>query len=287
MRLHVKFSSEKPIILPWNYPGFLQGYLYRAISKARPDLGSLLHERGLTAEGHRYKMMVFSRLFPQRATPVENGLRMTPPIHWWVSSPLLAPMQAVVEALMSENRALLGTTLLDVASVEVEPAPDFGGPVWCETMSPLVASTAFQDGTRLRKRYLAPDEPAFWHALANNLLRKFVAIGWASQGDALEAKPSHTEFAQSGLPRDAGMQAESMQAEFAVRFQPAGEWRSRLIEVQGIRVRGYEGKFALQGNSRLLLLAYEAGLGERNSQGFGMFRVLPHSPDSTASGQRQ
>ncbi|MBE3577932.1 MAG: CRISPR-associated endoribonuclease Cas6 [Limnochordales bacterium] len=254
MRLHVVFSSEEPVTLPWHYPSLLQGYLYRAIAKARPDLGSLLHDRGLTAEGHRYKMMVFSRLFPRQASPASNGLSMTPPIHWWVSSPLLAPMQALVEALMSENQAILGAANLDVASVEVEPTPDLSGFVWCETISPLVASTAVRDGEKLQKRYLSPYDAAFWQVLAANLQRKAAAFG-------LPVQPAST-----------------------VRFKPGHEWRSRLLQVQGTQVRGYEGRFAIEGDPQLLLLAYEAGLGERNSQGFGMFRVLSRRRQAQSGG---
>ncbi|MCG0276471.1 MAG: hypothetical protein L5655_10000, partial [Thermosediminibacteraceae bacterium] len=57
-------------------------------------------------------------------------------------------------------------------------------------------------------------------------------------------------------------------------FETVGKWRSRLFTVQSTNVRGYEGRFIIEGDKNLIQLAYDAGLGERNSQGFGMFRFV-------------
>lgn len=245
MRLHIVFNTEKLITLPWHYPHLLHGFLYGAIARARPQLGSFLHEQGFVAESHRYKMVVFSKLYPRRAAICSAGLTLTPPIRWWVSSPLAAPMEALAVVLLAEGEAILGTNRLAVERIEVEPVPELEGRVLCETISPLVASTGVMSGGKLRKQFLSPDEPRFWEVLEVNLLRKAHALG---------------------LPVKEGAR---------VRFERIGEWRSKLLTVQGTQVRCYEGRFALEGEKSLLLLAYEAGLGERNMQGFGMFRVVP------------
>jgi CRISPR-associated endoribonuclease Cas6 len=39
-------------------------------------------------------------------------------------------------------------------------------------------------------------------------------------------------------------------------------------------IKGWIGNFILDGNKRLLKLAYDCGIGSKNSQGFGMFEVL-------------
>ncbi|MCS7188082.1 MAG: CRISPR-associated endoribonuclease Cas6, partial [Armatimonadota bacterium] len=55
---------------------------------------------------------------------------------------------------------------------------------------------------------------------------------------------------------------------------PVGEWKSRLYEVQGTKVRGFEGRFWAEGNPELLKIGYDAGFGERNAQGFGMVKLV-------------
>lgn len=244
MRLHVVFTSEYPICLPWHYSQLLHGYLYTAIAKSDPKLGEFLHDRGFWVEAHRYKMLVFSRLFPRRARASKEGLTLFPPVHWWVGSPLAGPMEALAITLLSEGVAIIGDQLLPVERVEVEPQPDLSEEVLCEMISPLVASTGVLNGERLQKRFLSPDEPGFWQVLTQNLMRKASVLGLNVHSDAV------------------------------VRFVRVGEWRSRLLLAQGTQVRGWEGRLLVQGDRQLLLVAYEAGLGERNAQGFGMFRIM-------------
>lgn len=244
MRLHIVFYSEHPVFLPWHYSHLLHGFLYGAIAKASPGLGSFLHDQGFGTGAHRYKMLVFSKLYPRRAKSFSDGLSLIPPIHWWVSSPLPAPLEALAITLLAERRVVLGSACLELERIEVEPLPEFSGRILCETISPLVVSTGVRKGDKLHKRFLSPEEPDFWRIVEINLRRKAEALGILFPDGA------------------------------KVQFESRGKWRSRLLQVQGTQVRGYEGRFVMEGEKSLLLLAYEAGLGERNSQGFGMFRVV-------------
>ncbi|MBT9252208.1 MAG: CRISPR-associated endoribonuclease Cas6 [Brockia lithotrophica] len=243
MRLRVDWTGDPPIVLPWNYLHLLNGFVYAAIYKANPLLGEQLHERGFAVEGHRYKMFTFSLLFPQRALRREEGLEMVPPIRWWVSSPLIGLLEGVALTLLMEGAAILDKTRLVVEKVVVEKTPELSGRRTFKTMSPIVVSTGIRRGEKLVHRFLSPDDPDFWRILEANLRRKAQALGREIPPDPLT-------------------------------FKPMGEWRSRLYEVQGTKVRGFEGKFWAEGNKELLCIGYEAGFGERNAQGFGMVRVL-------------
>ncbi|ADI02104.1 CRISPR-associated endoribonuclease Cas6 [Syntrophothermus lipocalidus] len=244
MRLHVIFSSDGPIKLPWNYLHLLHGYLYAAITRTYPDVGVFLHEQGFVVEDHKYKMLVFSRLFPKKAAGIDDGLILQPPFHWWVSSPLSPAMEALAATMLKEGTALIGGVELRIKKIEAEPVPEFTGRVLCEMISPLIASTGIVRNRKLHKRFLLPSEPDFWRVVEDNLRRKAVALGLSVV---------HTD---------------------EMKFEVIGNWKSRLFEAQGTWVRGYEGSFIIMGAEKLFALAYEAGLGERNSQGFGMFRVV-------------
>jgi len=60
----------------------------------------------------------------------------------------------------------------------------------------------------------------------------------------------------------------------ALQFVSEGNWRSKLFRVQGTKVRGWEGKFWVEGDPELIRIGYEAGFGERNAQGFGMVKLV-------------
>jgi len=252
MRLRIDLTGDSSILLPWNYLHLLHGFVYAAIYKTNPLLGEQLHERGFAAGGHRYKMFTFSRLFPQRARRREEVLEMVPPIRWWVSSPLNELLEALSLTLLTEGEALLGKTRLVVERVVVEETPELSEFCLFQTLSPIVVSTGIRRGEKLEHKFLSPDEPDFWRILEVNLMRKVQALG-------------------REVPPD------------PVTFKPVGKWRSRLYEVQGTKVRGFEGKFRAGGNQELLYIGYEAGFGERNAQGFGMVRVLMDSSRTSLS----
>lgn len=243
MRLQVVWTAATPVVLPWNYLHLLHGFLYSAIAKASPKLGEFLHEQGFVVGSHRYKLLVFSLLFPKSARRHEEGLEMMPPIRWWVSSPLTAPMEALALTLLTEGNARIGKVTLTVERVEVEEPPVLTGRCLFQTISPIIASTGVRKGERMEHRFLSPDEPDFWRVIELNLRRKATVLGVNITSGEL-------------------------------KFTSVGKWRSKLFEVQGTKVRGWEGKFWAEGDSELLKCGYEAGFGERNAQGFGMVKLI-------------
>lgn len=249
MRLQVVLTSDTDVLIPWNYSYLLHGFLYQAITRSEPELGFFLHEEGFQAGNRRYKMLLFSRLFPKSAKPVDTGLIMSPPIRWWVSSPLSGPIEALAKTMLTEMEVSIGQTRMYVERIELEPQPKFEGRLLCETISPIIASTGVQRGEKLHKKFLSPNDDNFWKVIESNLFGKANSLG-------IELSPGAR-----------------------VRFECIGAWRSRLWMSQNTQVRGYEGRFYMEGNETLLQLAYDAGLGERNSQGFGMFRVLRSAQD--------
>jgi len=48
----------------------------------------------------------------------------------------------------------------------------------------------------------------------------------------------------------------------------------KIVIYKGFVIKGWMGKFKLKGEPELLKLAYNAGLGAKNSQGFGMFEII-------------
>lgn len=47
-----------------------------------------------------------------------------------------------------------------------------------------------------------------------------------------------------------------------------------IIKYKGTVIKGYSGDFILKGNPELIKLAYDTGLGSKNSQGFGCIEVM-------------
>lgn len=248
MRIRVVMSAPRAVILPWNYQHYLMGAIYERLIALGPELERHFHEEGIQLGNKCYRLFTFSKLFPRYARGTDQGLYIEPPVHWYVSSPLPYLMDAFARSVLPGPTIRISRVTLEIRHAYVVPDVPPEGECMLRTISPIVTSEGVQqeDG-RLWKRYLTPDEPKFWTNLAANIRNKALALG-LDVGDE------------------------------PVEFQPAGTWRSRLIEIQGSRVRAFEGTFIARGNNQLIRLGYQAGFGERNSQGFGMVEVAHPTP---------
>ena len=74
MRIMVEFSTERPVVLPWNYLQLLQGLFYRAMRRGIPKLAEHLHDEGVCVAGKRYKLVTFSLLYPEHYEVHHKGL---------------------------------------------------------------------------------------------------------------------------------------------------------------------------------------------------------------------
>ncbi|GEM_PF-4596956 len=137
LRLRITLSSPNAIFLPWNYPHLLHGYIYAAVTRERPEIGVFLHERGFESEKHRYKLFVFSKLFATKSRSTSGSLLFSPPLRWWIGSPLSMFLEALTASFLKEGKVRLEESVLAVEEVEVESPPDFTRRVFCETISSL------------------------------------------------------------------------------------------------------------------------------------------------------
>ncbi|GBD14667.1 hypothetical protein HRbin25_00547 [bacterium HR25] len=243
MRLKITLEAPGPFFLPWRYPELLRGTVYSALRRWDPELAESLHSQGLAVDGRRYKPFTYSWLRPRSARAQGEGLLMEPPVHWWVSSPIPQVLEGVVGPLLTVGQVNLGHVILTVGAVEVEAEPAISLPLVVESLSPIVASTVVERDGKLERRFLSPTQEEFQRVISQNLVNKARALGHPA-GDGAR-----------------------------VRLEPIGEPRSRLVTVNGINVRGYEGLFRAQGDPLLLQVGYDMGFGERNAQGFGMVRL--------------
>ena len=240
MRVRITFNSlEKSIPLPWHYPAQLQGLLFRWLRANDRKLARRLHDVGFVCQGHSYKLIVFSHLRGTHAKATRHAVLLAPPLQWWISSPLDQVIESLVGGLFGRPYVRLGEKTLIIEQIHVEDPPDFTyEQAAFYTLSPVVVSTLNNSPQRPQKIFLSPDQPDFVRIIQENLHRKAALLGIHQPADSLSIQPRRL--------------------------------RSRLFQLHGGFIRGWEGEFFLEGPSELLRVAYEAGLGERNAQGFGM-----------------
>src|SRR5205807_1817714 len=116
-------------------------------------------------------------------------------------------------------------------------------------LTPIVAAVPREDGST---QYLTPADGArLSEAVRRNLLRKH-------------------ELLYGGPPEDDRLEL-AFDSDYLARDTHGG---TKLVTFKGIQVRGAFAPFTLTGSEALMRVAWDCGLGEKNSAGFGMVEVV-------------
>ena len=248
MRLRISLSAEgRSLQVPVQYNHLLQGLIYTNLDRA---LSAWLHEKGHTYGERRFKLFTFSRLFGKREA--KNGrVRFDGPIHFYlgaVDSEVRAsePDGGLCEEMLGE-----GTEECRVAEVGVEPEPEVDStmPMRIKTLSPITAYSTLQtpDG-RKKTYYYAPMEKEWSEALISNLAHKAKALDWATDVD----KDLEEAWVKPYKVRSADQ---------------------KILKFKGTVIKGWTGLYETKLPEPYFRLAYDAGFGAKNAQGFGMVAV--------------
>lgn len=255
MRLLVRFQLDREIALPINHQHHLMGLVYRLLGASDADYAQFLHEEGYRVEAggpKRFKLFVFSTLrVPKGRRRVEGErLRIGPgPVEWLLASPREEFLTHSATGLLTAGTAVqVGDVPLTIAQVEALPTPAFAETTRFTCLTPVVASVPREDRST---QYLRPaDGEKFSLAVRHNLLRKCELL--------------------TGRPPQDDRLTLTFDADYLARHPHGG---TKKVTFKGIEIVGAFAPFQLTGSVELMQVAWNCGLGEKNSGGFGMVDV--------------
>jgi len=226
-------------LIPFNYNHILSAIIYRKIADL--DLASDLHSSS------DFKYFTFSQIDVTRrkVIPGKGIVALDGKLNFLISSPHNYLIQSMVEGYLDESEVIFKGNKLMVEQVELLKQPTFTKNMNFKTMSPVVARIKREDG---KVRDLNPGDLRFYTALQQNLLRKYNSFYDTYDGD---------EYVKIVPDVD------------SVK-------RKRItIEKNGNQTyhRAYLMRFGMEADPQLVKFAYDCGLGEKNSMGFGMVEM--------------
>lgn len=198
-----------------------------------PKSGRLIHDRGVEEGPRRFKLFTFSRLYGDFAR-VGDQLKFKDFAYLCVSSIFRVEMKYLARSLLQDSEVRIGRATFAVDSLKVVEFPEESREFY--TLSPIVVTKRTD-----RTKYLMPHHEEFGMLLELNLKRKVRAV-----------------------------KGRQLRSPILVRFV---KWRRVLTVYKGNPVVGVMGKFSVDGPKTALEVGYYAGLGVKNSQGFGMFEA--------------
>lgn len=240
MRLSITLTGSRQITLPVQYNHLVQATIYQLIEQ--PVLRNFLHEQGFAMGQRKFKLFTFSRLLGRpRFDRTTKQLIFTSPLRLVICSPVNFIVQELGNGFLRQGRIRLGEAVLQVDGVDVADPIIRTNAVTVRMLSPLVVYSTLEDGSRRFTYYYSPFEARFQELVLSNLAKKYLLIyGRAAAGEGFEIVPAYVRQSDH-----------------------------KVVEYKGTVIEGWMGSYNLTGDPQLLEVALHAGLGAKNSQGFG------------------
>ena len=228
--------------LPVHYNEMVQGWIYHHLGAG---LAEKVHTDGWQDGNRRLRFFTFSRLGGN--VRVRDGrILFLGEMRLRIASPLSELLGDLASELIRTGRMSLGNVDFEVISVEVPPPHQFERPVLLKALSPITTYSTLTTGDGRKKTYYyAPQEPDFARLVLENLRRKIRT--WTGED----------------IPSD------------GASFRPVKVSNRNLVvaRYKGTIVKGWTGIYELDAPEPYFRMALDAGLGAKNSQGFGFVEV--------------
>jgi CRISPR-associated endoribonuclease Cas6 len=243
LRLEITLQSEKAIELPLHYNYIVQSFIYANLPS---KLADKLHSEGFPYEKRSFRLFTFSRIIA-KAQRDGDKLIFPSPLTLIVSSPYLDFLEGLVETLVRLQTLRLAKNEIYLDWIAVKFTPQVREEETIRMLSPMtVYSTLLTPTGRRKTYYYNPREEEFSRLIRDNLIKKYKVIYGEYRGSE----------------------------EFAIEPIRVRREDEKIINYKGTWIKGWMGIYKIRGDPQLIRLGWDAGLGAKNSQGFGCFEIL-------------
>jgi len=247
VHLSILLESESGSFrVPVQYNYAVQSAIYQALTK---DVGGFFHDVGFDHQGRSLKMFTFSRLLGKSTLDKPNMvLKFEDPATLVVSSPIPQFCSSLATGLLKLGTMRIDQAELRVTKVQISEPKVEGESIDVKMLSPTVVySTMTRHDGRKYTCYFSPGEKDFEELTWQNLTKKYEVLS------------------QLEPPSSPRYQVE-------VKSNP----KLSVLNYKGTVIKGYMCFLRLKGPEPILQVALDAGLGAKNSQGFGC--IVPEAP---------
>lgn len=255
MQLEITFvGKDGKILLPRQYNEVLQGFLYRNLES---ELSSKLHDSGFAdpkSVKRRLKLFTFSRVLGKWK---DEGKMMAfeGAVRWIVASPWEELLSSLAMSFLQASELELHGQKVRVASFKVIPIPEYKSPIRVVALSPItVYRTLLTPEGKRKTYYYSPFEKEFSELAVGNLVRKLRAWQGQEVPKEGEVRPVHVK-----------------------------KQHEHVILYKSTVIKAWSGVYELDLPEPLFRMAFAAGLGAKNSQGFGCIGLWSPAPKERRS----
>jgi CRISPR-associated endoribonuclease Cas6 len=241
MRVEIFFDESHPLTVPIQYNHYVQAMIFSWIKNK--EYSAFIHNKGYQIADKKYKLFTFSRINGSYQLDKDNGtITFLKDISVTISSMSDEFMGYLLNSVLLEHRELrIGDANTIINHIELKETPVFADTIFVHTLSPC---TVYTTSENKKTRYYSPSEEGYDESVRRNLIHKFTAY----YGKA----PKDTEF----------------------KITPIGRVKQAKVNYKNFHIVAYDYSMRMEGSEELKRVAYNAGLGAKNAQGFGCIEVL-------------
>lgn len=241
MRLEIILKGKNNFKVPFNYNHILSAIIYNKIADL--NFANELHS------SKSFKFFTFSQIYIPKRRMVKDGIiAKDGVISFYISSPNDFLIKSLVDGFLEDLEISFQNQKLTIQKIEALKTPEFSSKSEFKTLAPIIVRTKKEIDGELKIWDLAPSDK-FFKSLENNLIKKYIKFNNLTKTDKKINIYSDMNFVK----------------------------RKRISINKGNATthhRAYMMDLILEGDLDLIEFAYDVGIGEKNSMGFGMVKLL-------------
>lgn len=239
--MRIKFTLRGPenFFIPFNYTHSLASIVYNLFEDR--DFANSLHDSKIT------KYFTFSNLEFNNYSLKGNGFRVDDGyMSFWVSSPSFDLLKQLFLGAFHKEKVFFNNTCCVIDNIEWIENPSFKNKIVVRTLSPVLIRIRNEEG---RIVDINPTESLFFDKIASRILIKYCNFNEIDESDLfIQCRQAH------------------------------GRIKSKRISIKNGANRTFNRAFmmnmVLKGDNDLVDFAYDNGIGDKNSMGFGMIEAV-------------
>jgi CRISPR-associated endoribonuclease Cas6 len=245
MRLKITLLSNKNIVLEPGYGYQLHSLIYNLLDKVSANL---LHDKGFELKNRFFKLFTFSEILETYNHDKEQNLFFFPnQVNFYISSPVDWILEQIAKNGIMKEGITLGNNKTQISAMQVLPKQQItANKIKIKALTPIEVHSTLEkkDGSK-KTYYYSPAENEFSQLINENLRKKW---------EVYHKQPCL----------------------YNIRISPVNirHCKEKIRKFKGTVIKGYQGHYFLEGDAPLLELAFDTGLGSRNSAGFGMIEMI-------------
>lgn len=259
MRLKISLSNENENFkIPINYQYILSSVIYNKLWNSSPEFSKWLHSTGYKFEGKPFKLFTFSRLFIPKAYIKAEMLYGKGSCHFYFSTPIEKKIvNHFVNGVLSQPEINISSNGINtkflISSIETLPPANLNEETKYRMLSPTCCSIKriYNDSEKIS--YLLPKDKESEEIISNNLKKKHKLIYDKEYNDKIRIQYDWENIKKR----------QKITKLITVKKNRPDE----------IKVRAFICPLTITASQEIQRIAYDCGIGEKNSMGFGCLEV--------------